>query len=130
MINNPGRKQRILVTGGCGYIGSHTIVELIEAGYEVVSADNGINSSFEVLEGIEKIIRELEDIKNSQASVLKKVAQVEAENINLNISALDLDEVHEEADNVLEHLNQLTEKIQTFRDEFVKKHKLDMPETV
>jgi hypothetical protein len=82
------------------------------------------------LEGIEKIIRELEDIKNSQASVLKKVAQVEAENINLNISALDLDEVHEEADNVLEHLNQVTEKIQTYRDEFVKKHKLDVPETV
>jgi UDP-glucose 4-epimerase len=55
MINNPGRKKRILVTGGCGYIGSHTIVELVEAGYEVVSVDNGINSSFEVLAGIEKI---------------------------------------------------------------------------
>jgi UDP-glucose 4-epimerase len=50
-----GAKRRILVTGGCGYIGSHTLVELIEAGYEVVSADNGINSSFAVLSGIEKI---------------------------------------------------------------------------
>ena len=48
-------KAKILVTGGCGYIGSHTIVDLIESGYEVVSADNGINSSFDVLDGIEKI---------------------------------------------------------------------------
>ncbi|MBP7239643.1 MAG: GDP-mannose 4,6-dehydratase, partial [Saprospiraceae bacterium] len=46
---------RILVTGGCGYIGSHTIVDLIESGYEVVSLDNGINSSFDVLNGIEAI---------------------------------------------------------------------------
>ncbi len=50
-----GAKKKILVTGGCGYIGSHTIVELIETGYEVVSADNGVNSSFDVLKGIEKI---------------------------------------------------------------------------
>jgi len=82
------------------------------------------------LEGIEKIIRELEDLKNSQASVLKKVTQVEAENINLNIDALDLADVHEEADKALENLNKLTEEIQTYRDEFVKKHKLDVPETV
>ena len=34
----------ILVSGGAGYIGSHTCVELIEAGYEVVVADNLINS--------------------------------------------------------------------------------------
>ncbi len=47
--------SKILVTGGCGYIGSHTIVDLIEAGYEVVSADNLMNSSDEVLLGIEKI---------------------------------------------------------------------------
>jgi UDP-glucose 4-epimerase len=53
-MKNAGNK-RILVTGGCGYIGSHTIVELIAEGYEVVSADNGINSSFDVLDGIEKI---------------------------------------------------------------------------
>ncbi len=48
-------KAKILVTGGCGYIGSHTIVGLIEAGYDVVSLDNGINSSFDVLDGIEAI---------------------------------------------------------------------------
>ena len=46
---------KILVTGGTGYIGSHTCVELIEQGYEVVIADNLSNSNIEVLDGIEKI---------------------------------------------------------------------------
>jgi len=46
---------KVLVTGGCGYIGSHTIVDLIGSGYEVVSLDNGINASFDVLDGIEAI---------------------------------------------------------------------------
>lgn len=48
-------KQRILVTGGTGYIGSHTVVELQNAGYEVVIIDNLSNSNREVLDGIEKI---------------------------------------------------------------------------
>lgn len=48
-------KPRILVTGGCGYIGSHTIVDLIEAGYEVVSVDNLVNSTEDALEGIRAI---------------------------------------------------------------------------
>src|SRR5687767_7826039 len=46
---------RILVTGGLGYIGSHTIVDLLEQSYDVVSLDNEINSSSDVLNGIEKI---------------------------------------------------------------------------
>lgn len=45
----------ILVTGGTGYIGSHTVVELIQAGYEVVIVDNLSNSKEEVLNRIEKI---------------------------------------------------------------------------
>lgn len=45
----------ILVTGGTGYIGSHTVVELQSAGYEVVIIDNLSNSNIEVLDGIEKI---------------------------------------------------------------------------
>ena len=45
----------ILVTGGTGYIGSHTCVELIEAGYEVVVIDNLSNSRREVLDGIREI---------------------------------------------------------------------------
>ena len=48
-------KQTILVTGGTGFIGSHTTVELQQAGYEVVIVDNLSNSKIEVLDGIEKI---------------------------------------------------------------------------
>ena len=47
--------MRILVTGGAGYIGSHTLVSLAEAGYEVVVLDNLCNSSEEALRRVEKI---------------------------------------------------------------------------
>ncbi|MBE6284094.1 MAG: UDP-glucose 4-epimerase GalE [Mediterranea massiliensis] len=48
-------KQRILVTGGTGYIGSHTVVELQNAGYEVIIIDNLANSSADVVDNIEKV---------------------------------------------------------------------------
>jgi len=48
-------KDTILVTGGTGFIGSHTTVELQEAGYDVVIVDNLSNSSANVVDGIEKI---------------------------------------------------------------------------
>lgn len=48
-------KEKILVTGGTGYIGSHTVVELQQAGYEVVIIDNLSNSNAGVLDGIEAI---------------------------------------------------------------------------
>jgi UDP-glucose 4-epimerase len=48
-------KKMILVTGGTGYIGSHTVVELINEGYDAVIVDNLSNSSIDVLDGIEKI---------------------------------------------------------------------------
>lgn len=48
-------KPRILVTGGTGYIGSHTVVELQQAGYPVVIIDDLSNSNVEVLDGIERI---------------------------------------------------------------------------
>jgi UDP-glucose 4-epimerase len=47
--------KKILVTGGCGYIGSHTIVDLIQNGFDVISADNNSRSNSNVLNGIEKI---------------------------------------------------------------------------
>ena len=47
--------KKILVTGGTGYIGSHTVVELQEAGYEVVIIDNLSNSNEDVLDGIVNI---------------------------------------------------------------------------
>ena len=53
---NPDHQMKqILVTGGTGYIGSHTAVELQNAGFEVIIVDNLSNSSLEVLDGIEKI---------------------------------------------------------------------------
>ena len=45
----------ILVTGGTGYIGSHTVVELLKKGKEVVIVDNLINSSEKVIEKIKQI---------------------------------------------------------------------------
>lgn len=48
--------SRILVTGGTGYIGSHTTVELMQQGYDVVIVDNLSNSNADVLDGIETIV--------------------------------------------------------------------------
>ncbi len=48
-------KKRILVTGGTGYIGSHTVVELQNSGYEVIIVDNLSNSRVEVVDSIEQI---------------------------------------------------------------------------
>ena len=47
--------MRVLVTGGAGYIGSHTCVELLEAGYEVVVLDNLVNSSAESISRVQEI---------------------------------------------------------------------------
>jgi UDP-glucose 4-epimerase len=47
--------KKILVTGGCGYIGSHTIVDLIENGFDPICVDNNSRSTPVLLEGIEKI---------------------------------------------------------------------------
>ncbi len=47
--------NKILVTGGCGYIGSHTVVDLIENGFEVISVDNNSRSTTSLLDGIRKI---------------------------------------------------------------------------
>lgn len=76
-------KQTILVTGGTGFIGSHTTVELQQAGYDVVIVDNLSNSKIEVLDGIEKItgIRpafEKVDLRDYDATeqVFKKYPQI------------------------------------------------------
>lgn len=47
--------SKILVTGGCGYIGSHTLVELVEAGYEVVSIDDNSRSHPWLMDRVEQI---------------------------------------------------------------------------
>lgn len=47
--------NKILVTGGCGYIGSHTVVDLLENGFDVISIDDNSRSTTYLLDGIEKI---------------------------------------------------------------------------
>lgn len=47
--------KKILVTGGCGYIGSHTIIDLLENGFDVISVDNNSRSFPRILEGVQKI---------------------------------------------------------------------------
>lgn len=62
----------ILVTGGAGYIGSHTCVELLEAGYEVVVVDNLYNASPEALKRVEKITGK--NVTFYEADILDKEA--------------------------------------------------------
>ena len=47
--------MKVLVTGGAGYIGSHTCVELLNAGYDVVVIDNLSNSKFEAINRVQEI---------------------------------------------------------------------------
>ncbi len=65
-------KMAILVTGGAGYIGSHTVVELQNAGYEVVVVDNLSNSSEKSLERVEKITGK--PVKFYKADILDREA--------------------------------------------------------
>ncbi len=81
----------------------------------------------EKLHLMEKILRELDDVVNSQTSLLKKVAQLEAENINLGNSLLDkqLPEIHSKADDALNAASELHEKFTEVKDKFIKDNKLD-----
>ena len=64
--------KTILVTGGAGYIGSHTSIELIEAGYDVVVVDNLSNSKYEAVKRVEKIVNR--SIKFYEADICDKDA--------------------------------------------------------
>ncbi|HKZ66127.1 MAG TPA: hypothetical protein VJ111_07225 [Chitinophagaceae bacterium] len=79
------------------------------------------------LQMMDKILRELDDLKSSQTSVLKKVSQIEAENINLGIQMLDqeLPDVHKSIDNGIESVSNLSEKFQAYRDKFSADNKLE-----
>lgn len=72
--------MRILVTGGTGYIGSHTVVELLNAGHEVTIVDNLGNSSAVVLERIEKITTKKPDFTEIDVTDKSKLSQVFAKN--------------------------------------------------
>ena len=87
----------------------------------------------EKLHLMEKILRELEDVVNSQTSLLKKVAQLEAENINLGNRLLEkqLPEIHSKADDALTVAVALQTEFTDLKDQFIKDNKLDeiLPES-
>ena len=64
--------MKILVTGGAGYIGSHTCVELLNAGYEIIVADNFSNSRPQVLKKIQEITNK--KLKFYEMDILDKIA--------------------------------------------------------
>ena len=69
---------------------------------------------------MDKIIRELDDLKNSQTSVLKKITQIEADNINLGIDILtdNLPGIHEEVDDALEKTSALLGQFSEYRNKY------------
>ncbi|HNH41994.1 MAG TPA: SDR family NAD(P)-dependent oxidoreductase, partial [Saprospiraceae bacterium] len=68
--------SKILVTGGCGYIGSHTIVELIESGFEVVCVDDLSNSDGSALQGIKAITGKDVTFYNYDAGDINRMQEV------------------------------------------------------
>ena len=79
------------------------------------------------LQLMDKILRELDDLKSSQTSVLKKVTQIETENITLSVTMLDkeLPDIHENMDKAIEHVSSLTEEFKAYRDKFSADNKLE-----
>jgi len=79
---------------------------------------------------MEKMLRELEDISNSQTSLLKKVAKLEADNINLGNTILEkrLPDIHEKIDSSVTEANKLQEEFNVALDKFIADNKLnDLP---
>ena len=76
---------------------------------------------------MDKMLRELEDISNSQTSLLKKITQLEADNINLGNRILEkkLPDIHSRVDEGLTEVNGLQAAFSDERDKFVKDNKLD-----
>ena len=72
--------MQILVTGGAGYIGSHTCVELLNAGYDVIIADNFFNASRDVPERIARITGKMPKVYPIDVADGEALEQVFAEN--------------------------------------------------
>lgn len=69
---------------------------------------------------MDKIIRELDDLRSSQTSVLKKISQIEADNINLGSDLLNdgLPGIHEEVDDAVQKITALIEPFSDYRNQF------------
>jgi len=76
---------------------------------------------------MEKIVRELDDLQNSQTAILKKISQIEADNINLSNNTLEnsLSELFSSIDSSLEAVSKLHENFREETDQFKTDHKLD-----
>ena len=76
---------------------------------------------------MDKMLRELLDITNSQTSLLKKISQLEADNINLGNSLLDkkLPDIHEKVDQALTEVSAVNSEFTQLRNKFVDDNKLN-----
>jgi hypothetical protein len=81
----------------------------------------------EKMKMMDKLVRELEDLTNSQTSLLKKIGQIEADNINLGNTLLEkkLPDIFEKIDEALTEANALQADFTEVRDKFVKDNRLD-----
>ena len=112
----------ILVTGGAGYIGSHTVIELLNAGYEVVVLDNLVNSSKESLKRVEEITGKKVTFYEGDIAdreLLKKM--FEAENIDSCIHFAGLKAVGESCEKPVEYYRNNIDSTLTLL-EAMKKH--------
>ncbi len=77
--NKSGNSKRILVTGGCGYIGSHTVVELLNSGFDVTILDNLCNSKATVIDRIKEITGRTPDFKEADIRDFAALDKIMAE---------------------------------------------------
>ena len=80
------KKSKIIVTGGLGFIGSHTVVELFFEGYEVIIVDDLSNSSIDILKGITNIVKS--DIIFEKVDLRNKISVKELFNKHQDISGI------------------------------------------
>ena len=81
----------------------------------------------ETLQSMEKMVRQLEDLVNSETSIIRKVGQMEAENINLNFKLLDkqLPDILSNSEKNLELATSLYDEFVKEKDTFIKENKLE-----